>query len=114
MKSTSVLVLLALLLVPSAAGAASAVRQAEDFTSYLNLAYYPIRSNLGMLEGLDAPGEWTQYIMPTLPFGTYKVTLRCWGNEIPYHLQLATFPVQGEEPQTINFAFTGLGTSVCG
>ncbi len=99
---------------PSLACAIQVVVQAEQYTSANDIAYVPIQPNISYLEGLDYPGEWTQYQLQTTGFGTYQVTLKCWGAlNVSYHLQLVTMPVQGDNPaQTIGFSFIGRGS--CG
>ena len=110
MKRRMVLVLLAVLLAAEAGNAASAYVQAENFIASYDIAYVPIRAYIGLLQGLDYPGEWAEYRLPDLPYGTYQVAMRCWGDPVPYVLRLLTFPAQGGDPQTIEFTFQGAGS----
>jgi hypothetical protein len=109
MKKVLLAVLIAAAIPWQAAEAAYYYLLAENFSLAHDIAMYPIRSYNGLLDGLDFPGEWVEYSLPVLPFGTYQVHLRCWGDPVPYMLHLMTYPAQGEEPQTIAFDFTGKG-----
>jgi hypothetical protein len=110
-KSVVVLVTAAVVLSSCPAGAATAYVEAESYTVSHDLGYTLIAPYGILLQGLDVSGEWTEYVLPQLPFGTYRVSMRCWGEvNVPYELHLKTFPVQGEEPQTIDLKFTGLGS----
>jgi len=92
------------------ASAATHYEQAESFVASHDIGFAAIRSNLSVLEGLDYPGEWTAYEISVPVYGTYSVRMRCWGEiSAPYHLHLVTYPVEGEEVQTIDIDFTGLG-----
>jgi hypothetical protein len=65
------------------------------------------------LQGLDYPGEWTKYALPVTAFGSYTVTMICWGdNAIPYHLRLYLTPQSGGDTQVIDFQFLGKGCFV--
>jgi hypothetical protein len=87
--------------------------QAEDFTSSYNVMPESIHASGGALIGLDYAGEWAAFQVSAASFGTYTVTLRCWGNlNVPYHFHLMTLPVRGEDPQTIEISYTGKGN--CG
>jgi hypothetical protein len=97
---------------PSAALGAETTVQASSYLVSYDLANDPITPANSILNGLDCSGEWVLYRLPALPFGTYHVTMKCWGDAgVPYHLELVTMPVQGEQPTTISLDFTGLGTS---
>ena len=114
MKMIAAIVGIILACAPSFACALDLYVQAEAFASFNELGYDPIQSYQSLLYGLDYVGEWTQYDVPATSFGTYSVTIRCWGNaNVPYHLQLVTIPgdVDGI-PQTIDFEFIGKGN--CG
>lgn len=110
-KLLVVLVAAAVALSSCPARAADAYVQAENYTLSHDIGYTLIAPNGILLQGLDYPGEWTEYVLPQLPFGTYRVSMRCWGDvNVPYELYLKTFPAQGEEPQTVDLKFTGLGS----
>lgn len=99
---------------PSFACALDLYVQAEAYAFANDIALDPIQSIQSLLYGLDYAGEWTQYEMPATSFGTYSVTMRCWGNAgVPYRLQLITMPADVDGiPQTIDFDFIGKGN--CG
>lgn len=89
---------------------ASVYTQAESFVAYNEIQYTAISVYSTLLRGLDYPGEWVEYRVSAPAYGTYTVQLRCWGElNVDYHLHLVTLPVAGEEPQTIDIDFTGLG-----
>jgi hypothetical protein len=112
MKALFVLVA-ALIVLSPAARAIDVFVQAEDFTSSNNVCPESIRADGGALLGLDCAGEWAQFQIAAATFGTYTVTLRCWGNlNVPYHFHLAVMPVQGEDPEIIEISYIGRGT--CG
>jgi len=99
-----------LLLAPSLARGVDVFIQAEDFTSSYNVMPENIRADGGALLGLDYAGEWAGFQIAAAAFGTYTVTMRCWGNlNVPYHFHLHILPVQGEEPQSIEISYTGKG-----
>ena len=113
MKKLIALVAAVLILAPSLARGIDAFIQAEDFTSSYNVMPENIRADGGALIGLDYAGEWAGFQIAAAAFGTYTVTMRCWGNlNVPYHFHLHILPVQGEDPQTIDIDFTGKGN--CG
>ena len=114
MKRLIVIVTFILASAPSLVCAIQVVVQAEDYKSANDIDYVPIQPSISYLEGLDYPGEWTQYQLQTTGYGTYQVTLKCWGAlNVQYSLQLVTMPVQGDNPsQTIDFSFIGRGS--CG
>ena len=110
MKKLIALVAASLILAPSLARGVDVFIQAEDFTSSYNVMPENIRADGGALIGLDYAGEWAGFQVTTAAFGTYTVTMRCWGNlNVPYHFHLHILPVQGEAPQTIDIDFTGKG-----
>ena len=112
LKKITVLVAVLTVLVPCAALGAEALVQASTYVLSHDIAYDPITRANSLLNGLDYAGEWVTYQLPALPFGTYQVTLKGWGEAgVEYHLDLVTMPVQGEEPQTIHLVFNGLGVS---
>jgi hypothetical protein len=113
MKKLIALAAVIIVMSPCLAWASEVYVQAEDFTSSYNVMPENIRADGGVLLGLDYAGEWAEFQVAAAPFGTYSVTLRCWGNlNVPYHFHLVTLPVQGEEPQTIEISYTGKGS--CG
>jgi hypothetical protein len=85
--------------------------EAEDFVDFYESGLYTlIRENLGRLEGLDYPGEWTEYNMNVSDYGTYSFVLLCWGDfNVPYHLKLYVKPILGGDTQTIDINFIGKG-----
>jgi len=110
MKKPLAVVVVAFIIAPCLAHAADVFVQAESFVLSNNLAPLEIRSYLGMIQGLDYPGEWAQYELLPSGFGTYRVTMRCWGTlNVPYNLYLNTLPVQGEASQRIKLYFVGAG-----
>jgi hypothetical protein len=110
MKRFVVLVAAVIALAPCSARAIDVYVQAEDFTSSFNVMPENIRADGGALLGLDFPGEWAEFQVPVSAFGTYLLSMRCWGNEnAPYLFHLVTTPVAGEEPQTITLSFAGRG-----
>jgi hypothetical protein len=111
MKKLITLAAVMILLSPCASRGASVSIQAEDFTGSYNIMPEAIRAEGGSLIGLDYAGEWATFQIAASPFGTYTVTMRCWGNlNVPYHFQLVTLPVHGEkDPETIDITYTGKG-----
>ena len=97
-------------LVPSLAYGVTVTVQAEDFTNSHNIMPENIRGEGGALIGLDYAGEWAEFRVSASPFGTYTVTMRCWGDEnVPYRFLLATYPARGEDLETIEISYTGRG-----
>ncbi|MGD1048277.1 MAG: hypothetical protein ABR899_05940 [Candidatus Krumholzibacteriaceae bacterium] len=112
MKKITVLAAALMMLVPCVALGAEALVQASTYLLSHDIAFDPITRANSILNGLDYPGEWVTYQLPALPFGTYSVNLKVWGEAgVQYHLELVTMPVQGGEPQTIDLDFVGLGVS---
>jgi len=110
MKKLIALVAAVLIFAPSLALGVDVSVQAEDFTSSYNIMPENIRGEGGALLGLDYAGEWAEFQVAAATFGTYTVTMRCWGNlNVPYHFHLHILPVQGEEPQTIEISYIGKG-----
>ena len=110
MKKLIALVAALVFLFPGFARAIDVFIQAEDFTSSNNIMPENIRADGGALLGLDYAGEWAGFQVAAATFGTYTVTMRCWGNlNVPYHFHLHILPVQGEEPQSIEISYTGKG-----
>ena len=113
MRKLVALVAAVIVLSPCLARAIDVYVQAEDFTSSNNIMPENIRADGGALLGLDYAGEWAGFQIAAAAFGTYTVTMRCWGNlNVPYHFHLAILPVQGEEPQLIEISYVGKGN--CG
>ena len=113
LKKITVLVALTMMLVPCVALGAEALIQASTYILSHDIAFDPITRANSILNGLDCAGEWVTYQLPALPFGTYEVGMRAWGEAgVQYHLELVTMPANGEEtPQTIHLDFLGLGVS---
>ena len=110
MKKLIALVAAVLIFAPSLALGVDVSVQAEDFTSSYNIMPENIRGEGGALLGLDYAGEWAEFQVAAATFGTYTVTMRCWGNlNVPYHFHLVTLPVQGEDSQTIEISYIGRG-----
>jgi hypothetical protein len=114
MRMTIAIAAAILLLAPSLASAADVYVQAEDYVYAYDIGYYPITTSGGLLYGVDTVGEWVQYELPGALYGTYTVTMRCWGDpNVPYVLQLVTLPSDPEDvPQAITLEFIGKGS--CG
>jgi hypothetical protein len=113
MKRLCALIALTIILTPCLARAESVSVQAEDFFDSYNVELEAIRADGGALKGLDYAGEWADFYLQAPAFGTYAVTIRCWGDlNVPYHFHLVTLPLQGEDPQTIEFTYWGKG--LCG
>jgi hypothetical protein len=91
--------------------AATIMVEAEDFVDFYESGQYDlIHEYLNRLEGLDYPGEWTEYDMHVPAFGTYSIVLLCWGDyNVPYHLRLHVTPALGGDAQTIDIEFLGKG-----
>lgn len=88
--------------------------EAEDFNAYHDISAYPIGTYTYLsyvtLQGLDYPGEWTEYTAPVTAYGRYAVTMLCWGDTgIAYRLRLYITPESGGGTQTIDFEFLGKG-----
>ena len=85
--------------------------EAEDFVDFYESGLYDlIHVYLLRLEGLDYPGEWTEYDMNVSAYGTYSFLMLCWGDyNVPYHLKLYLTPAAGGITQTIDIEFTGKG-----
>lgn len=100
----------AIILCPCFARAIDVFVQAEDFTDSYNIMPESIHADGGALIGIDYPGEWAKFQVTAAAFGTYTVTMRCWGNlNVPYHFHLDTMPIRGEDPQRIEITYTGKG-----
>jgi hypothetical protein len=114
MKYFIALIAAAIVALPCAARAADVFVQAESFVNSHNVEPEEIRGEGGVLLGLDSPGEWAEFQVVVPTFGTYAVTMRCWGAvNVPYHFRIAMLPVHGEDdPETIDVSFTGKGN--CG
>jgi hypothetical protein len=110
MNKLIALVAAVLVLIPSLARGVIVTVQAEDFTSSYNICPETIRADGGSLLGLDCAGEWAEFQVAAPTFGTYMVSMRCWGNlNSPYLFHLVTKPVHGEDPQTITLSYVGKG-----
>jgi len=110
MKKLVALAVAVIALSPCPARAIDVYVQAESFTSSFDSMPENIRAYNGSLLGLDYAGEWAEFQVPASAFGTYLLSMRCWGNEnAPYLFHLVTRPVAGEEPQTITLSFAGRG-----
>ena len=110
MKKLVALAAAVIVLSPCPARAIDVYVQAERFTSSYNIMPENIRAYETALLGLDYPGEWAEFQVPVTGFGTYLLSMRCWGNlNSPYLFHLVTKPVQGEDPQTITLSFAGKG-----
>lgn len=110
MKKLVALAAAVIALSPCLARAADAYVQAESFTDSYDIMPETIRAFETALLGLDYPGEWAEFAVPAAGFGTYALSMRCWGNlNSPYLFHLVTRPVQGEEMQTITLSFVGKG-----
>ena len=85
--------------------------EAEAFVDFYESGQYLlIREYLLRLEGLDFPGEWTDYNMNVSAYGTYSFLILCWGDfNVPYHLRLHLTPILGGTTQTIDINFLGKG-----
>ena len=113
MRKLRALVALTIILAPCLARAEDVSVQAEDFFNSYNIELEAIRADGGTLKGLDYAGEWAEFYLLAPAFGTYGVTIRCWGNlNVPYHFHLVTLPLEGQDPQTIEFSYWGKGS--CG
>jgi hypothetical protein len=113
MQKLIIFVSAAFILAPCLAYAATNTVQAENFTQSYNILPDDIVANGGVLVGLDAAGEWAQFQLFTAEFGTFSVTMRCWGTlNVPYRFNLVTVPAEGEIQQTIQLNYTGKGS--CG
>ncbi len=101
----------AIALAPMPASALTIKIEAEDFVDFYESGLITeIREYLSRLEGLDYPGEWTEYTMNVSAYGTYSFLLLCWGDfGVPYHLQLHLTPILGGDTQTIDINFVGKG-----
>lgn len=111
MKTIGVLIAaLAAVCLPEPAHAAKIEVDAAVYTSSNNIDYDAIRPIGGILYGLGAPGEWTQYAFAMSEFGEYSVLMKCWGElNVPYTLSLTVHDGTGLGDQTIYFSFTGRG-----
>ena len=113
MKKLIASIAIAFIFVPCLASAVSNIIQAENFTQSHNIAPEEIATGTGVLVGLDAAGEWVEFQLFTSEFGTYSVTMKCWGTlNVPYKFNLVTVPPEGQSSQTIQLNFTGKGS--CG
>ena len=62
------------------------------------------------LYGLDTPGEWVQYDVTLSDSGAFSFALKCRGVfDRQYGFRLVFTPVDGGEPQTVDFTFVGMG-----
>lgn len=103
----------AFILAPCLAHTATNTVQAENFIGSYNILPDAIAASSGVLVGLDAAGEWAQFQLFTAEFGTFSVTMRCWGTlNVPYRFNLVSVPDEGESEQTIQLSYTGKGS--CG
>ena len=85
--------------------------EAEAFVDFYESGLYELISGVLLrLEGLDYPGEWTEYNMNVSAYGTYSFLMLCWGDfNVPYHLRLHLTPALGGVTQTIEINFLGKG-----
>jgi hypothetical protein len=101
-----------MLLVPASIGAVTIHINAIDYTSFNNACGTGIRDVNGALGGLDCPGDWVRYPLTLNAYGTYSVTVRCWGvlnAQYLLHLIVEDFE---QNAQVVDIAFTGKG--LCG
>ncbi|UCF04142.1 MAG: hypothetical protein JSV33_09315 [bacterium] len=118
MKLKPILLVLCLLLSGLAAPAYSQIImiEAEDYIDSFDIALDSIQVVVGFgcsggyyVMGLDYPDEWTEYNVGIDSLGAYSASLLCRGDiGVPYHLQLVS-EVPGEDPEVIDFTFTGQG-----
>jgi hypothetical protein len=111
--------IVAALLLPGyrPAMAANISIEAENYFAFNEILSIPIGTytsgTVVYLRGLDYPGEWTKYFLPVFDFGSYNVTMSCWGDlGVYYHLRLYIIPQSGGDTQTIDFEFVGNGCFV--
>ena len=110
MKTIAAILVLLVAYSPEAAQAVKITVQTETYSSSYNVDWDNIRSIGGILYGLGAAGEWTQYTFTTGDFGVYEVLMLCWGElNMPYSLRLTVYDGVGIGNQTIYFSFTGKG-----
>ncbi len=85
--------------------------EAEAYVDYYESGLYKLISKyLLRLEGLDYPGEWTEYNINVSAYGTYSFLMLCWGDfNVPYHLKLHVTPALVGVTQTIDINFLGKG-----
>lgn len=101
-----------MLLVPAYIGAVTIHINAIDYTSSYNAGGAGIRDVNGALTGLNYPGDWVRYPLNLDAYGTYSVTVRCWGilnAQYLLHLIIEDFE---QNAQVADIAFTGKG--LCG
>ena len=113
MKRIVVFAAALLALPPCAALAVDVYVQAESRTSSYNIMPDAITDNGLVLMGIDFEGEWAEFQVAAPQYGTYTVTMRCWGDlNVPYVFELVTRPVCGEDPQAFTLSYIGKGS--CG
>ena len=88
---------------------------ASEYTDSLEVGGDPIGTNLmGWMTGLDYPGEWVEYDINPLSFGTYQIRMSLRGaDSVQYHLELTVTDIMNGEEQVIPFDFTGAGFGSC-
>ncbi len=116
-KTRIIPIILAVLLVSLGSGAASAdqlVVEAEDYVDYYDFAFdmigaLPIGYTV-VLQGLDISGEWAEYTVPVVNYGSYSFSMICWGDQyVPFSFNLYFTPESGGDTQTMTVSFTGKG-----
>lgn len=108
----SIVLLLAVLFVPGAAGAEDVVIFAKDYIDSHDIGLEPIGVRSGWLVGLDYPGEWTEYQFSLSGFGTNRAELHAMGQlGIQFHIRIILTGAQSGNEQRVDFIFYGRGFS---
>jgi hypothetical protein len=115
-RTMAAIALLALYLAfPGAATSQDILVLASEYTDSLDTGGDPIGTNLlGWMVGLDSPGEWVEYDIEPLSFGTYEIRMALRGaDSVQFHLELTVTDAATGEEQVIPFDFTGAGMTSC-
>jgi hypothetical protein len=116
LRIAAFIVLVALSLIfPGTASSQDILVYASEYTDSLDIAGDPIGSNLiGWMTGLDHPGEWVEYDIGPLSYGTYEIRMAARGaDSVQYHLELTVTEIASGDEQVIPFDFTGAGFGSC-
>lgn len=87
------------------------ILDATQFTTSHDIALLPIGANpLGYLQGLDYPGEWTEYAFSITEFGTNSLRILAQGTEsVVFHLHVTLSAVGTVDVQEFDITFAGAG-----
>jgi hypothetical protein len=114
--NTALLILALAMMLPAVSPAQTILIEAENYTSYYDFAFEPIRvlyatgNSDSMLYGLDTVDEWVEYQFAVSAFGDYSFNLHCKGDQgWPYTFQVWLTGGTTGHVQVLDVQFTGTG-----